>query len=96
MAELKITVGQRLLTVVTGFVTAENFIKQSQNRQNLDVTTTLTYFNSFTTFSKESLPYLCQIANQIDDKNIAQTTRNIEMNCNNQQRRNHFFNFLDC
>ena len=44
------------------------------DHQYLDVTTTFTNFNSFITFSKQSLSYF-EMANQIYDKNIAQEFR---------------------
>ena len=46
--------------------------------QYLDGTTTFTNFNSFTTFSKQALPYF-KIENQIYDRNIVQVIRNMVM-----------------
>ena len=46
--------------------------------QYLDVTTTFTNFNSFTTFLTLCLSYF-EIANQIYDENVAQAIRNMEM-----------------
>ena len=48
---IKITPSQQLLTVLTGFLTAKKLRWSHNDHQYLDVMTTFTNFNSFTTFS---------------------------------------------